>query len=114
MIKKFKARRFQEVINQSIVLLKKQNNDYLWNILGLCHQNLNSYEKSIECFNNALNINNSNIAVLNNLGISYKNLKEYSKSEEYFNKVLAINPKYINALVNLGNLKMKLTFLTKR
>ena len=105
LIRKYKSGKFREVINNAIILLKKDNNDYLWNILGLCHQNLNSYKKSIECFNNAININPQNIAAINNIGISYKNLKKYSQSEEYLKKVLLKEPNYINALVNLGNLK---------
>ena len=73
LIRKFKFGKFREVINETIILLKKDNNDYLWNILGLCHQNLNSFEKSIECFNNAININPQNFAAINNIGIFIKN-----------------------------------------
>ena len=36
LIKKYKSGKFREVINNAIILLKKDNNDYLWNILGLC------------------------------------------------------------------------------
>ena len=110
LIRKFKFGKFREVINETIILLKKDNNDYLWNILGLCHQNLNSFEKSIECFNNAININPQNFAAINNIGISYKKLKKYTQSEEYLKKVLLKNPNYINALVNLGNLKNETYF----
>ena len=73
--RKFEARMFNEVLNETLVLIKKYNNDFLWNLLGLCHQNLNSFEKAVECFNNAIDLNSKNIAAINNLGISYKNLK---------------------------------------
>ena len=103
--RKFEAKMFNEVLNETLVLIKKNNNDFLWNLLGLCHQNLNSFKKASECFNNAIDLNSKNIAAINNLGISYKNLKKFELAEDCFNKVLKINSNYINALVNLGNLK---------
>ena len=56
LVRKYKSGKFLEVINDAIVLLKKDNNDYLWNILGLCHQNLNSYKNQL----NVLTIQNIN------------------------------------------------------
>ena len=35
LIRKFEYGNFQEVINESIVILKKNDNDFLWNLLGL-------------------------------------------------------------------------------
>ncbi len=110
LIRKFEYGNFQEVINESIVILKKNDNDFLWNLLGLSFQNLHQTEKSIECFENALNLNPKNFSALNNLGLSYKKLRNYSKAEECFLKTLDLNPKYINALVNLGNVKNETYF----
>lgn len=110
LIRKFEYGNFQEVINESIVILKKNDNDFLWNLLGLSFQNLHQTEKSIECFGNALNLNSKNFSALNNLGLSYKKLRNYFKAEECFLKTLDLNPKYINALVNLGNVKNETYF----
>ena len=105
LIKKYEYKQFQQVIDESIVILKKNDNDFLWNLTGLSFQNLFKIKKSIDCFENALKINSKNFSALNNLGLSYKMLKDYSKAEEYLLKAKKINPKYVNALVNLGNIK---------
>ena len=66
-IKKFETRKFQDVINDSLVLLKKNDNDFLWNLTGLSFQNINQIEKSINCFENALGLNPRNFSASNNL-----------------------------------------------
>ena len=75
--KKFETRQFKEVINESLIILKKNDNDFLWNLVGLSFQHLNQYKKSIDCFENAIQVNSKNFTALNNLGISYKKLKQY-------------------------------------
>ena len=35
LIKKFEIGKFQDVINDSLVILKKNDNDFLWNLIGL-------------------------------------------------------------------------------
>jgi len=105
LVKKFEIRKFQDVINESLIILKKNDNDFLWNLSGLSFQNLNQIEKSISCFENALSLNPKNFSALNNLGLSHKKLRDYLKAEKYLIQSLEQNPKYINALVNLGNIK---------
>ena len=105
LINKFKSQKYDEVINTCLALLKNNNNDFLWNLLGMSFQNKSQYSKSISCFKNSIKLNSNNIAALNNLGISYKNLRFYQKAETYLLKILDKNPNYINALVNLGNIK---------
>ena len=75
LIKKFESMRYNEVINEALIILKKKDNDFLWNLVGLCFQNLKQYTKSIECFENTIKINPKNFSAFNNLGISYKKLK---------------------------------------
>ncbi len=110
LIKKFEIGKFQDVINDSLVILKKNDNDFLWNLLGLSFQNLHQIEKSINCFENALGLNPKNFSALNNLGLSYKKLRNYFKAKEYLLKSVELNAKYINALVNLGNIKNETYF----
>tara|TARA_A100000164_G_C21938739_1_gene789474 strand:+ start:924 stop:2447 length:1524 start_codon:yes stop_codon:yes gene_type:complete len=113
LIKKFEAGQFQEVIEKSIIVLKKNDNDFLWNLLGLSFQNINQITKSIDCFKNAFNLNPKSFTALNNLGLSYKKLKNFKKAEEYLLESLEINPQHINALVNLGNVKNDTYFFEK-
>ena len=111
LIRKYEYKKFQEVVDESMVILKKNDNDFLWNLVGLSFQRLSVLEKSINCFENAININPKNSSAFNNLGLSYKYLKDYYKAEEYLIKSKEIDPKYINALVNLGNIKNDTYFL---
>ena len=102
---KFQAGKYQEAINELIVLLKNNENDFLWNLLGLCYQKLSKINKSIDCFDRAISINPKNIAAYNNFGISLKQSKRYEEAETIFNQAIQKKPDYINTYVNLGNLK---------
>ena len=73
-IKKFEVGKFQDVINDSLVILKKNDNDFLWNLTGLSFQYIHQIEKSINCFENALSLNPKNFSASNNLGLSYKKI----------------------------------------
>tara|TARA_B100001093_G_scaffold498699_1_gene547105 strand:+ start:2796 stop:4319 length:1524 start_codon:yes stop_codon:yes gene_type:complete len=110
LIKKFENKNFKEVINESLVILKKNDNDFLWNLVGLSFQNLNQLNKSVDSFENAIKVNPKNFSAFNNLGISYKKLKEYKNAEDYLLKSIEINPNYINPIVNLGNIKNETYF----
>ncbi len=110
LIKKFDNKNFKDVINESLVILKKKDNDFLWNLVGLCFQNLNQHTKSLNCFENAIRINSKNYSAYNNLGISYKNLRKYKEAEINLLKSIQINPDYINAMVNMGNIKNETYF----
>jgi len=105
LIKTFENGRFKDVIDKSLILLKKNENDFLWNLLGLSFQKLNKIYKSIDCFENAINLNSKNFSAFNNIGLSYKKIKKYSQAKEYLLKSIELNPDYINALVNMGNIK---------
>ncbi len=110
LIKKFDNRNFNEVIKESLIILKKNDNDFLWNLVGLSYQNINLYKKSIDCFDNAIQVNPQNFSAFNNLGISFKKLRNYEKAEANLLKSIEINPNYVNAKVNIGNIKNETYF----
>ena len=110
LIKKFDNKNYKEVINESLVILKKNDNDFLWNLVGLSFQNLNQPNKSLDCFENAIRINSKNFSAYNNLGISYKKIRKYKEAEASLLKSIEINPNYVNAIVNIGNIKNETYF----
>ncbi len=110
LVKKFDNRNFSEVIKESLIILKKHDNDFLWNLVGLSYQNINKHEKSVDCFKNAIQVNSQNFSAFNNLGISYKKLRKYKKAEVCLLKSIEINPNYVNAMVNIGNIKNETYF----
>ena len=106
LVNRYKYGDFKEVLNKCSHLLKKNpNNDFLWNLAGLCFQRIGNHFKAITSFQNAIENNSKNISAKNNLGISYKSIREYSKAEKIFKNLLSENQNYINAIVNLANLK---------
>ena len=85
LINKYKFGDYNEVLNKCSSLLKKNpNNDFLWNLAGLCFQRVGNHLKAITSFQNAIENNSKNISAKNNLGISYKSIREYSKAEKNF------------------------------
>ena len=106
LINKYKFGDYNEILNKCSSLLKKNpNNDFLWNLAGLCFQRVGNHLKAITSFQNAIENNSKNISAKNNLGISYKSIREYSKAEKIFKDLILENENYINAIVNIANLK---------
>ncbi len=102
---KLKAGFFQEVINETKLLLKKRKHQVLFNLLSLSYQSLGEHQKSIDIMELALKANSRNPHFLNNIGLSHFNLNNFKKAEDYFNRGLDEAPKYISILNNLGSLK---------
>lgn len=106
LINKFKAEQYSDVIKKISILLKKNNeNDFLWNLSGLCFQRLNRVNDAIFTFEKAIKLNPKNIAAKNNLALSLKNIKNYQRAENLMKEILENNPNYLNTIVNLANLK---------
>jgi len=102
---KLKAGLFQEVINETKLLLKKRKHQVLFNLLSISYQSLGEFNKSVEIMEVALRANSKNPHFLNNMGLSHFRLDNFKKAEDYFKRGLNEAPKYIGILNNLGNLK---------
>ena len=107
---KLKAGHYDEVINNTKILLEKRKHQVLFNILSIAYQSLGQNLKSIEIMDLALRANPNNPHFLNNMGISHYKEDNFDKAEYYFNRGLEIEPRYINILNNMGNLKRDLNF----
>ena len=105
LVNKFNAKRYMEILKKISILIKtNENNDFLWNLSGLCFQQLNKTEEAIYSFQKSINLNQRNIAAKNNLALCHKKIKNYRKAKEILNDILKVNPYYLNAIVNLANL----------
>ena len=102
---RLKAGLFQEVINESKLLLKKRKHQVLFNLISLSYQSLGEYHKSIEIMETALKANSRNPHFLNNIGLSHFKLNNFKKAEDYLKRGLDEAPKYVSILNNLGSLK---------
>ena len=111
LINKFNAKKYTDIIKKISILIKKHdNNNFLWNLSGLCFQKIGKNKEAIYSFERAIKINPKNIAAKNNLALSYKNIKNFKKAESLMREILKENPNYLNTIVNLANLKNETYF----
>ncbi len=75
-------------------------NDKLLNEQGVLYTNKQDYDKAVELFLKAIEIDASD-EYYNNLGIAYVYKKEYPKAIEAFQKALEINPDNREAYYNI-------------
>ena len=102
----FNAGNYEEVFNLSNILLKKNPElDFVLNIVGLCYQKLNDFEKAEIFFSRAININKKNINAITNIANNFKYKLDFNKADEFYQKSLNINPDHVSAILNYGNLK---------
>ncbi len=107
---KLQAGLYEDVINESSILLKKRQHQVFFNLLSLAYQATGEFQKSADIMEKALKMNSNNPYFLNNMGVSQHKLENFFLAEKYFNRGLEIAPNYINILNNLGNLKKDLNF----
>lgn len=107
---KLNSRLFEEVISETIPLLKKRKHQVFYNILSVAYQSIGDYEKSLKIMEEAMQLNSNNPYFLNNLAITLHKLERFEDSEMYFLRGLEIAPNYINILNNLANLKKDLNY----
>ena len=105
---KLNAGRYDDVIDEASILLKKNKHQVFFNILTLAYQSVGEFKKSEIVMNEALKLNPNNPYFLNNMGTTQYKLNNYDVAEEYYLRGLKIVPNYINILNNLGNLKRDL------
>ena len=98
---------YDEAIKEYEIALNYNQDDLdmvdLYGILGLLYNHpKENYDKSIEYYKKALNIQPENEIIYINIGIVYDDKGDYSKAIEYYQKAIEINPDYAAAYYNMG------------
>ena len=86
------------------------NNSNAYNELGLAYAKLNNYQKAIECFQKAVEINPLFADACANIGLTYVSLQDYAKAVPFLEKAVGIepeNPKMAAAYNSLGSNQLK-------
>lgn len=73
-----------------------------WNNMGDVYARHGEYEKSIEAFTNATNINPNYADAYHNIGHTYMQMKRYDEAIPLFEKALSINPHLWQSYQNLA------------
>ncbi|HID19571.1 MAG TPA: tetratricopeptide repeat protein, partial [Methanophagales archaeon] len=74
-----------------------------WNEKGIVFAMSGEYEKAIECFNKAIELDPNYARAYYNRGNAYYYLKQYERAIEDYNKTLELDPNYAYAYNNRGN-----------
>ena len=74
------------------LLIAISPNHYLYNHRGLVYFSLSQYDKALEDFNAAIEMQPKDTRVYTNRGLAYRMLKEKTKALNDFNKSLELNP----------------------
>ena len=95
---------FIEAKNKCIEINDKNNNNSeFFNIFAIILFQLKEYDKSIDKWKKALELNPKYFFAYNNLGNAFLNLKKYNEAITHFNKAIEIKPDFFDALNNKGN-----------
>jgi tetratricopeptide (TPR) repeat protein len=85
-------------------LVSKANLAMAYTNRGAANANyFKEYERAIQDFDCAIELNPNNILAYSNRGITYYNLKEYRRAIQNFDRALELNPKYPSAYFSRGN-----------
>lgn len=71
-------------------------------IEGIEYLAIEKYESALSCFDEALKLDDSNLAALNNKAISLNGINRYDEAISIFDEILDDNPKFIFSLIGKG------------
>ena len=104
-IKLIESKNYNEAKDRLNKLLdEKQNDFYIYKLLGIISQYSGNLEESIYNFNLSLNLMPKNAGVLYNLGAINRSLNNLEKAKEYFFKTLEVNPNFIDSYINIAQI----------
>jgi len=71
-------------------------------LVKLSYLGLKQYERAIEDYNKAIEINPKYAGAYSNRGVAYRKLKQYAKEQEDYKKALELDPNHVNAMLNFS------------
>jgi Flp pilus assembly protein TadD len=79
----------------------------IYHLMGVCYYAIQEYEKAIESFSRAIDINRDFSFAYNSLGMTYALMYQTEKAREFFLKAISLNPARADFYNNIGFLDMK-------
>ena len=87
------------------------DNDDAWMFLGRIYSNKNN-AAAIQCFDNALRIDSTNLEAREFKGVYYKRTGSFDKAFLIYRDIIARNPDYANAYFDMGMMYLEMDSLT--
>jgi len=88
--------------------LKLEEYAEAYNNRGNAYAELNEYERAIEDFSKAIELNPALAEAYNNRGLAYAELNKYERAIEDYNKAIELNPNDAEAYANIGIVYLKI------
>jgi len=94
---------WKDEITLCSVTVKQAPGSGIWHTnLGAAYSRQDEYQKAIQYYQKAIQINPALAKPHYNLGLSYHDLEEYEKAIQYFNKTIQLRPRFPKVYNNLG------------
>ena len=94
---------FDEALKKTNILNKENpNNPLVFNAYGIIYASLEDFEKSIDCFSNAIDLEPKYIKAHNNLGNILTYLGKFKEASECYSNIIKLKPDYAEGYFNLG------------
>ncbi|HOW75814.1 MAG TPA: tetratricopeptide repeat protein [Candidatus Competibacteraceae bacterium] len=88
--------------NIDAAIKSEPNNADLYNIRGNNYLMSKNYDKAIQDFTKAIQINTYYKEPYNGLGIAYRNMNQFDKAIQNYSKAISLDPNYFEAYNNRG------------
>ena len=96
---------FEQALKKTDILYKSNpNNASIFNAYGIIYTSLKNFEKSIDCFTKAINLEPEYIKAHYNLAKLLTHLGKFEKASLCYSKIIKIKPNFAEDYFNLGKL----------
>ena len=103
LIELYNRGKFQDVLSKGNTIKSKfPRSLIIYNILGASNTGLKKYSDAINCYNEALKIDNSHPDTYNNIGVAYQKKGDQQMAIKNFEKAIKLKSDYPEAYNNLG------------
>lgn len=103
----FKMRDFEEAIKNLLIYISFDENDCVYNRLGMCYQNIKNYNEAAYCFSKAIDFNNQNPSYFANLGNCFSEVKDFEDAKLAYECALLLDHEYLPAVIGMQSLEIE-------
>lgn len=101
----FLQKKYDEVIKATTELLSERKTAFLFKARGESFAKLNMYEKSINDFCKAIELDSGCYKTHNNIGLAYKEMGMLANAAQHLEKAIELKQDFAEAYNNFGNVK---------